>query len=555
MCVRRCWHDCLLRFRRGRGGATPTSLRELLPEVEVVAENPFAFISPWTCYEVLKLLLLGPTLLPLRLAIAMLVALTAFVLALAITAGRPMRNDRGCFYHEQPFDGWRRNVTSVFAPLVRVALWCVGFWRIKIVDHRPADAAGRPFNVVVAAPHTTMVDQFLLYAAFPPLLCGVGDAAIAQAPIVGRAGAATQGVFVDLSSADSRDACREEIARRADPRRWEGYPTLVFPEGRITNGKQLIQFKVGAFAPGQPVLLVTLRFPFRYFNPAGQSRTNSRGRSWALRAMTQFYNRCEVHILEVLEPLSSASAGLEEGGRSDTAARNFANEARRRMARALGISTTEHSYDDAAFFRSAIRANVSADFEVRAVKNMFDIDMQELNGWLDLFRRADSNGDGRLDRREFARWLRRGPLRQSRRLCGGSVASRRPCCCLSCCCPRWLGGGERGWLAELFSILDTDDSGFIEFREFVQALGLVTGRCSSEAKIKLAFLLFDKGGSGVLSTDLQGVQDLLGEAAYPLREIDFAEFQRYAQGCPDIVSLAMQASSFHLPAPSRGRAS
>lgn len=41
---------------------------------------------------------------------------------------------------------------------------------------------------------------------------------------------------------------------------------LLFPEGTTTNGRNLISFKLGAFAPGFPIQPVVIRYPFVHFD-------------------------------------------------------------------------------------------------------------------------------------------------------------------------------------------------------------------------------------------------------------------------------------------------
>eukprot|EP00971_Amphidinium_carterae_P314678 6255194-Amphidinium_carterae.1 len=125
-----------------------------------------------------------------------------------------------------------------------------GFFCIEVIDNRrdPEKTA----NIVIAAPHLTDFDMMFIYAAFSEILPAVGDMQIYNAPLVSSAGIANQSIFVDVTSNESKDACKRAIAMRASSA-WHGSPLLIFPEGRITNGNVLIRFKAGAFHPGQPV--------------------------------------------------------------------------------------------------------------------------------------------------------------------------------------------------------------------------------------------------------------------------------------------------------------
>lgn len=309
-------------------------------------------------------------------------------------------------------------------------------------------------NLVVVAPHITLVDQFVVASVFPPLPCGVGDTSIIRIPLMRCLGLASQGIFVDVERKTSRESCRDAIARRADCKTWTGPATMIFPEGRVTNGRALIQFKLGAFSPGQPVLPVVLRYPFEFFDPAwvGRNRTSM----WPLRMMLQFANHCMVEVLDIYYP--------SEEERDDSL--YFANTVRQLMAATLKLITTEHTYDDAFLYQAAILANVDNDFEVQAIKSLCEVDLGQLKEWLRSFHKVDRDGDGLLSRLEFCEAIQVSAGEQ-----------------------RLAGSTDR-----LFRFFDTDGSGTISYREFVQAVALLSGKCSSASRAKLAFLVYDVDG-------------------------------------------------------------
>merc|ERR1712063_33249 len=106
--------------------------------------------------------------------------------------------------------------------------------------------------------------------------------------------------------------------------------------------------------------------------------------------MTQFYNCAEI---EVLAPYEPSVAEIDNPAL-------FANQVREEMARVLTVTTTEHSYNDAAFYREMMNANVKADFEVQGIAKMFSVEFDQLKEWLRLFQQLDTNGDGKIDRTE-----------------------------------------------------------------------------------------------------------------------------------------------------------
>jgi len=263
---------------------------------------------------------------------------------------------------------------------------------------------------------------------------------------------------VNLRDKDSRQSCSELLAARAGPD-WQGPPTMIFPEGRITNGERLIQFKLGAFKPGKPVLPMSLRYPFRYFNPACVG--GNRGPIWSLRMMTQFANFC---VVEVYQPYEPEALEVQDCG-------IFAQRVRGLLASELGVRTTEHTVDDAFLYRAAARARVGNDFEVQSMRRLFDADLDQLKVWLQLFQNIDGNRSGRIERREFTRALSdQGRLDDS--------------------------------ASNIFDFFDTDGSGSIEYREFVQGIALLSGRCSAASQAKLAFLVYDVEGRGRIRRDV-----------------------------------------------------
>lgn len=435
--------------------------------VEVVRQNPFENEAPWTRYEVFKLIFVGLTLFPVRLLLLIVISLFLLLLTFVASIGVTMDEDRGCFRQTTPIAIWRRLLLKPVALLNRGILWCLGFWCIRITDERSDDSVTP--NVIVAAPHFAPTDPALIAWAFPPVPAGVGDAKILRAPCFGSIAKVTQGIFFKVADRSSRAACKEAIAARADPA-WQGPPLMIFPEGRITNGQMLIQFKWGAFYPGQPVQPVGLRYPYRYYDPAWTGK--NRSCLWPLRMMTQFVNHCEVILMDPYCP--------SEDEKSNPAL--FCTEVRELIAEELGLATTEHTYDDAALYRAAQKAKCKTDFEVDSMRAVFDVDLSQLLEWLNRFKAIDVTSDGVIDRGEFEAILELGDTREAQLL---------------------------------FDFFDTDSSGFIEYREFVQCLAMLSGRCSDQTMLQVAFIAYDHDGSGrVRVRDLRkALQDIFATPA------------------------------------------
>merc|ERR1712222_84408 len=93
------------------------------------------------------------------------------------------------------------------------------------------------------------------------------------------------------------------------------------------------------------------------------------------------------------------------------------------------------SYDDAALFLAACdlsaSRSVTGDFVVKDVREKLDLDINAIADYLKAFRTLDKNGDGVVDRKEFAQ------------------------------------------LPYLFDFFDEDKNGTIEYREFLQFVALL----------------------------------------------------------------------------------
>ena len=148
----------------------------------------------------------------------------------------------------------------------QVMLFSLGFHWITI-DNREKTKA----NVVAVGPHTGLMDSFFITWYFLP--SPVSKFEVSKIPIFGSLCLALQTIFVDRKDSKggpySRKAALDTINRRAQPN--SGFPRVVlFPEGTTTNGDALIEYKKGAFAPGQPVTPVLLKYTSKYYNPAGE---------------------------------------------------------------------------------------------------------------------------------------------------------------------------------------------------------------------------------------------------------------------------------------------
>jgi len=487
-------------------------------------DNPFTNPAPWTGYEKFKAVIVGFTLFPCRLVLLLCVMPLMVLFAKLASMGHPLEEDRGCYRHMTPFQRWRMCLLVPVALLNRLALLCFGFWRINVRDLR--QDLSHKANILVVAPHQTFLDLLVIAWAFPPYPSGVGKSDILKMPGMSALTVAGQTIFVDRKNAESRHACKDAIEGRADVRAWKGPPSMIFPEGTTTNGNVLIQFKVGAFCSGHPVLPVCLKFPHKHYNPGWCGRNESLPLS-LLRIMLQFANHCEIDILEAYVP--------SEAERQEPIL--FGNNVRKAMARHLGIGTTEHSYDDA--FLAAQAVETTGNFEVAELKSAYNFAFDDLAGILKKFHKMDRDKSGTLSQAEFSEVIR------------------------SCSLGSLRGAAS---VDKLFSFFDQDGSGCIDYVEFVQGSALMSGKCSASSRAKLAFLILDVEGTGKVRRGLlqKSIDSGLAHALNPFEipqfaspgtrlmsiatlsdptvreEIGFEEFKTVVNENPEILDAALQ---------------
>lgn len=385
-------------------------------------------------------------------------------------------------------------------PLNRIALACLGYWPggIQVQDCRK-DKSKRA-NILVVAPHMTFVDSLMVAVAFPPVPSGVGMTGIFNYPVMKSLAIAAQTIFVDREHPESRHACKDAIQTRASSK-WTGPPTMIFPEGVITNGTNLIQFKVGAFSTGEPVTPVCLRYVWQHYNPSGCGKNSNAGIA-LLRSMLQFKNRCEIKILDTYVPSSEEKADPLI----------FAKNVRTLMASQLGVPCTDHSYEDAKLGYES-KAKVGCDFEVAQLKSTYGYSMEELTELMKLFGHFDTSSSGAVSKKEFAEFIRSA---DSAFECDESLASR------------------------LFEFIDSDESGSIEFPEFVELAALLSGRRTTMSRTWLAFLVRDIKGTGKVERKLlRSVLDDSSGGSEDADEFDIEDFSQLAKRHPDVLEAAL----------------
>mmetsp|Transcript_2395 Transcript_2395/g.5075 ORF Transcript_2395/g.5075 Transcript_2395/m.5075 type:complete len:400 (+) Transcript_2395:812-2011(+) len=350
----------------------------------------------------------------------------------------------------------------------------MGFHYIPVYGRQASNDDAR----ILIGNHVSFIETFYigLMGASP-----VSKKENASIPLFGALTSALQPILVDRADPNSRKNVAKTIVDRAKDRSWN--QVVLFPEGTTTTGKALIQFKVGAFAPGEPVQPVCFFFNNNAFN-FGMTSAGPSLPALALRVLCQINNNMSVHFLPAYRP------SAEE--KSDP--KLYAKNVRRVMAEYMKVPTTEHSYDDVCLQIEAMkvaRAELSADasdIELKSLRKIVEIDKDGAKELVKAFIRMDMNRSGRLDLSQFKK-LFEGPF------------SRTPVVDVE----------------HLFHLLDKDDVGTLNLKEFVLGLALLNsdspGEETKNEAMKLSFHVLegDKITGGI---DMNDLSTILG-TVYP----------------------------------------
>ncbi|EDW65238.2 lysophosphatidylcholine acyltransferase [Drosophila virilis] len=339
-------------------------------EEDTWASKGYSYINPFvhrieidSHIEVAKIYVLTVLLLPIRVVGCILSLLSAWMFACIGLYGISMEE-----LQAKPLSGWRRHMQYWTARAMRMVYTSGSFLYIEMKG-TPASAKEAP--ILVVAPHSSYVDSILVVSGHPPSI--VAKRETADIPLLGRIINYAQPIYVQREDPNSRQNTIRHIVDRA--RSSDDWPQVViFSEGTCTNRTALIKFKPGAFYPGVPVQPVLLRYPNKYdtftwtWDGPGVLRL-----LWL--TMTQFYNRCEIEYLPVYTPSPAEVAD----------ANLYANNVREVMAKALGVPTSDYSFEDVIVMSRA-----------REMKIPFPGDIVEIERTLDTLDLLDSQRDMEL---------------------------------------------------------------------------------------------------------------------------------------------------------------
>jgi len=296
--------------------------------------SPFERLDPNPdALEIAKMVALGLTLLPLRVAVIVALSLAYFAIASMYVLMNPPRTRVG-------LEGPMRTLTRVGA---RVVLFVAGFHRLRVYGdagicyprrNRRGGCDGADRNdsaapVIMVSNHVS-VWEVLYFMSSPHCPSFAFKSDCINVPIVGQVALNVLGGIKierdDHKAGGAAHAILSEVRRRVEARgqKKDISPLLIFPEGTTSNGASLLRFRTGAFVPAETVLPVLVSYPHRRFSPAYESIYTS---AFAVRTLSQFSNQMEVRYLEPRTP------DLEERDNP----RQFAENVRKEMAEAAGL--------------------------------------------------------------------------------------------------------------------------------------------------------------------------------------------------------------------------
>ncbi|XP_015264260.1 PREDICTED: lysophosphatidylcholine acyltransferase 2 isoform X2 [Gekko japonicus] len=404
-----------------------------------------------------------------------------------------------------PLTGWKRSVSNTSLRFLGRALFFAMGFHVKV---RGKPSSSSEAAIFAVAPHSSFFDGIACVLAGLPSI--VSRAENLNAPILGRILQALQPILVSRLDPDSRSNTINEISRRTTSE--EGWPQiLVFPEGTCTNRSCLITFKQGAFIPGVPVQPVVIRYPNKRDTVTWTWQGNTFLEALVL-TLCQLYTNVEVEFLPVYIPTC-------EEKKSPIL---FANKVRYKMACALDVPVTDHTYEDCRLMISAGQLTLPMEaglVEFTKISKKLNLNWGNIRDQLDQFAAiASASKGGRIRIDEFASHLK---------LPVSDV------------------------LEELFTLFDRNGDGTIDFREYVIGLSVLCNPANTEETIYMAFKLFDLDDDGVITENefASVVQSSLGlpdlDVSKLFKEIDadktnklsYEEFKDFALKHPEYAKL------------------
>ncbi|ORC93447.1 putative acyltransferase [Trypanosoma theileri] len=315
---------------------------------EVGPEIALSYDTPWTLYEKLKFgFFIITGFLFLRIFLVVLFGTLATMTMSVVGWGGRTRRDNALW-----FMIWG-NIASAFAVFAGVF---AGVYHIKVFGK----VADRSECKILIANHSCVMEVVILFAFanFPTFVTRKENCE--KVPFFGAVAKALDAITVDRDAAESRQYTANAIKMRAKDKDPNGPQIIVFPEGTTTNQRALFLFKRGALEPGEPVQMICISFPYKYFNPCWTGRMCGGNNmiDLLLRNSSQFVTRVELRVLPVYTPTPEEKSN----------ATLYAKHCQKMMATVLQCSTSSCTFSDYEALAKSQKSNKTTPVSSQKVK-------------------------------------------------------------------------------------------------------------------------------------------------------------------------------------------
>jgi 1-acyl-sn-glycerol-3-phosphate acyltransferase len=245
---------------------------------------------------------------------------------------------------------------TVVRVLSRVCLFALGYHRINVI-RKPLKSSYTKFegvkqeNISIIISNHVSLPDMLYFATRSNKISFAAKEVIKEMPIVGFFSKIMQCVFINRSFAGSKKEALISMQDRADKlKAGKSYPSLVvFPEGTVTNGRSLIDFKHGAFSLGVPLKIVGLKYSGN-FNPCLNLISDL---DCLLGLFMQPSN--ELTVVEIAELIQPKDKNMTPN--------EFASAVREMMCEEFGLENTPSTFQNYIDFNKKYGTLVDSDFK------------------------------------------------------------------------------------------------------------------------------------------------------------------------------------------------
>ncbi len=239
--------------------------------------------------------------------------------------------------------------------LTRAIQFAWSFHYIHIQDDRGPLQLDKPPPRVIVSNHIGVADSMGIFSHYDSL--GVAKSDYWSYPILGKVLKGANFIPVDRSTPQTREEAKRVIKAAISDK--DNPPVLVFPEGTCSIPGILTQFMTGAFLTDQPIQPILLRYPSpagHFLAPYDQAFVGGADLPILWRTWCQPLSKQSLQLLPIYYPT--------EEEKHDP--KLLANNVRAVMARALGATCTNHTYNDVRL-RIALAGSSSSSAQLPAL--------------------------------------------------------------------------------------------------------------------------------------------------------------------------------------------